>query len=299
MASESDGTSGPASSGQSEQSPATALTLCPYCGHASASAAECPACGGLFEPLSRQATQNAMGPWFIRDPAQPFRPGCAYATLRTLALKGKLGPESVVRGPSTRQFWMYAKRTPGLAHLLGTCHACKRPTLATETKCSSCGVSFEVATDRQSLGLSDVRLLPGRATAAQIAAGALKGQPVALAPQSSTFRLADAEEPASPSTGVELDAVPIEAPAEPAPVRTVYDDLERPRDWNSSRDDRDEPRAAKRGRTTVLVLASMALVGAMVMLLVFAMLLSQAFKASRATPTTPAGAAVPAAPAGR
>ena len=41
--------------------------VCPYCGHAQSAAgvgaAQCAACKGLFDPLSRQATQNAMGPW--------------------------------------------------------------------------------------------------------------------------------------------------------------------------------------------------------------------------------------------
>ncbi len=269
------------------QSPARAGAVCPYCGHGHDGGKECGACGGLFEPLSRQATQNAMGPWFIRDAAQPFRPGCSYTTIRALAMKGKLGPETVVRGPSTRQFWMQARRTPGLAHILGACHACKRAAVATETACSSCGVSFEVSTERQMLGLSEVRLLPGRATAAQIAAGAMKGQGIGLAAGAGAG--AGAWTAAAVETsGVELEPVALEAHAEAGGAavetgRSVYDQVERPRERAVDWGEREEPRGARRGRTTVLVLASMASVGAMVMLAVFAMLLSQALKASRTT----------------
>ena len=42
---------------------------------------KCEECGGLFEPLSRQATQISMGPWYIRDRNNPYRPGCSYEVL--------------------------------------------------------------------------------------------------------------------------------------------------------------------------------------------------------------------------
>src|SRR5881394_2638955 len=64
--------------------PNPTLTVCPYCGHNSFNNARCDQCKGLLDPLSRQASQNAMGPWFIRDEAAPFRPGCSYETLRAL-----------------------------------------------------------------------------------------------------------------------------------------------------------------------------------------------------------------------
>ena len=57
------------------------VVICPYCGKAQVAAASCAACAGEFSPLSRQATQNEMGPWFVRDENQPFRPGIAYERL--------------------------------------------------------------------------------------------------------------------------------------------------------------------------------------------------------------------------
>ena len=105
----------------------TKLLICPYCGEAQPVGERCRACGGFFDPLSRQATHNAMGPWFVRDPERPFRPGCSYETLVQLIQRGQVTKYSIIRGPTTRQFWTVARHVPGVAHLLGYCHACDGP----------------------------------------------------------------------------------------------------------------------------------------------------------------------------
>lgn len=135
--------------------------VCPYCGAVIGTAAECGTCGGLTEPLSKQASQNAMGPWFVRSAEQPFLPGCSLRTLRRMAERGRVTRETVVRGPSTRQFWMRAERTPGLANVLGVCHACGSGASAADAACGACGASFTVDDDRDRLGLSPVRWVPG------------------------------------------------------------------------------------------------------------------------------------------
>ncbi len=122
----------------------------------------CSACGGPFDPLSRQATQNAMGPWFVRDPGRPFRPGCSFAELRRGVERGRIGPETIVRGPTTHQFWAPARRAPGLANLLGVCHACGGGATQKDYVCRQCGVAFPSPGDRQHMGLVDSRPLPGR-----------------------------------------------------------------------------------------------------------------------------------------
>ncbi|MEX0876438.1 MAG: hypothetical protein WD114_03170, partial [Phycisphaerales bacterium] len=99
--------------------------VCPYCGTVTPDSGRCGHCGGRFDPLSRQATQNQMGPWEIRDERVPFRPGCVYDTLLRLVDLGKISTETVLRGPSTRQFWMLARHTPGVALRLGLCHNCQ------------------------------------------------------------------------------------------------------------------------------------------------------------------------------
>lgn len=134
--------------------------LCPYCGTSSLRHDRCETCAGLFDPLSRQATQNHMGPWFIRDIEHPFRPGCSYAVMKAMALRGKITPATIVRGPSTRQFWEIAKRVPGIAHILGVCHACAAAARVDDVACKTCSASFNVEQDRQYMGLGEVREIP-------------------------------------------------------------------------------------------------------------------------------------------
>lgn len=130
---------------------------CPYCGRLNdARSFECDDCGGVFEPLSRQATQNAMGPWFIRDENNPFSPGCAYETLRKMVKRGRVTETSIIRGPTTNQFWMFAKHTPGVAILFGTCHGCHSPANPEDFSCGKCGAVLSPATSRGHLGLAPV-----------------------------------------------------------------------------------------------------------------------------------------------
>lgn len=143
--------------------------LCPFCGLATPAAGRCAHCRGTLDPLSRQASQNAMGPWFIRDEKNPFRPGCSYETIVGLIKRGKIDPLTVLRGPTTRQFWSLAKRTPGVAHFLGMCHSCQADVQPNDRFCDECGSSFEVETDRQHLGLAPVILLPGQASPEAVA----------------------------------------------------------------------------------------------------------------------------------
>lgn len=148
-------------------------TLCPYCGKVSGDPRRCDWCRGFFDPLSRQATQNAMGPWFIRDASSPFRPGCSFETLRELIARGKVLRDTILRGPATRQLWNFAARTPGVANLLGICHNCRVAVKPEAASCASCGASFAVGGDRQFLGLAPIHLLPGQAPPEVIAEASL------------------------------------------------------------------------------------------------------------------------------
>ncbi len=137
---------------------AAKVLLCPYCGQPQRSGVgedveRCKSCGGLFEPLSQIATQIAMGPWYIRDKQQPFRPGCSYDVLRKMLDAGRIRPTSVMRGPTTRQFWQVARNVPGVAHFLGYCHNCNFHVKPTDAKCPSCGAAFKEPDERDRLGL--------------------------------------------------------------------------------------------------------------------------------------------------
>lgn len=163
---------GPAVADAAKLPPAEA-PVCPYCGHEQpdARAAACESCKGLFEPLSRQATQNAMGPWQIRDARSPYLPGCSYDVLRAMALRGRITAATIIRGPTTRQFWQRAGETQGVAHLFGVCHACRSRVGQTDVLCVSCGERLAVTDDRQSLGLGPVRPLTAPASVRTAAVG--------------------------------------------------------------------------------------------------------------------------------
>lgn len=173
----------PSTSGERQEdhpsSPSSAeqAALCPYCGMATPTGPTCAQCGGALDPLSIQATQNQMGPWFIHDAHNPHRPGCSYQTLRQLARRGRISPETVIRGPTTRQFWSMARNVRGVAHLLGECHNCHTPASEDEYMCRNCGAVFEAPTDRQLFGVGAVRLIPGQTPADVVARSVVSGEP--------------------------------------------------------------------------------------------------------------------------
>ncbi|MCC6971270.1 MAG: hypothetical protein IT434_13730 [Phycisphaerales bacterium] len=171
-----------------------AAALCPYCGSITPTGARCSQCRGLLDPLSRQATTNTMGPWFIRDEAQPFRPGCSYHTLVSLVQRGKVTRTTIIRGPSTRQFWMFAGKVPGVAHLLGVCHSCQEESHADDFACNNCGAVFTAEEDRQRLGLGPQMEVPGqplpdsRPPAKEVVARAASVAGSVAGPESRTLR---------------------------------------------------------------------------------------------------------------
>lgn len=144
---------GSQASSRENASQPSSTTLCPYCGTVNATDDKCGACGGLFEPLSLRATQIAMGPWQLRDKHQPFRPGFSYETLKKMVASGRVKANTVLRGPTTMQFWQVARNTPGVSHLLGVCHACNGPLAPEEVGCPKCGAQIVVPIERDRLGL--------------------------------------------------------------------------------------------------------------------------------------------------
>jgi hypothetical protein len=104
-----------------------------------------------------------MGPWFVRDPGKPFHPGCSYETLVTMIDRGQVLKTSIIRGPTTKQYWTVAKRVPGVAHLLGYCHTCDATVDPEDHGCHACGVPFGAYLDRNYLGLPEIRPLPWEA----------------------------------------------------------------------------------------------------------------------------------------
>ncbi|MBI1337251.1 MAG: hypothetical protein GC164_09855 [Phycisphaera sp.] len=148
--------------------------ICPYCGHTQEAGERCVVCRGLFEPLSRRATQIAMGPWFIRDKDNPFRPGCSFEVLKRQVETGRIKPTTVMRGPTTRQFWQVARNVPGVSHLLGYCYNCGEHVKSEDKSCPKCRAVFTEPTLRNEMGLlypthHDVKLAQAELEAEQAA----------------------------------------------------------------------------------------------------------------------------------
>jgi len=162
--------------------PMPKAVLCPYCGSVSRNVQRCDACQGHLDALSRQATQNGMGPWQVHNAAKPFAPGCSYEVLHKLIDAGRVSEHSVIRGPTTGQFWMLARRVPGVSHLVGWCHSCQTAARKDEYACRSCGAVFSGDRDRQHLGLGPIRPLPGEGSAELIAARASYALPAVPTP---------------------------------------------------------------------------------------------------------------------
>lgn len=133
-----------------------AIILCPYCGSRQAFGTACEACGGRFDAWSLSATQNDMGAWFVRDSKRPHFVGCSYDTLVAAIRAGEIGRDSIVRGPSTRQFWTVARRAAGLAHLFGRCHGCQGPVTQEKPECAACGTAPLDWQDRNYFGLPPI-----------------------------------------------------------------------------------------------------------------------------------------------
>ncbi len=147
-------------SSESTQTAKMKVVICPYCGETQPASERCRVCQGLFEPLSRQATHNAMGPWFIRNPSNPHQPGCSYEMLVKMVDRGQINRYTIVRGPTTKQFWTVARHTPGVAHLLGYCHNCDAAVSKKDLGCAKCGAPFGAYLERNYMGLPEIKPLP-------------------------------------------------------------------------------------------------------------------------------------------
>ena len=131
--------------------------VCPYCGsmHKDHLPDVCQHCNGPLDPESREQTRRDLGPWFVQNVSRPFAPGMRYEKLLRCMSEGQIRSTSVVRGPTTSQFWTVARKVPGLSHHFGLCHACQAPASPEDEACLTCGASFRISLDRDRMGLDD------------------------------------------------------------------------------------------------------------------------------------------------
>jgi hypothetical protein len=116
---------------------------CVYCGQViPRSSDRCPHCRTSFSLAVRRASREILGPWFYLDSRNPSGRGVTFEMLVKMIEKGRLRADSIVRGPTTHQDWMYAAEVPRLAKYLGLCPHCFAETKPEDTYCTSCQLNM-------------------------------------------------------------------------------------------------------------------------------------------------------------
>jgi tetratricopeptide (TPR) repeat protein len=112
---------------------------CVYCGQAVGREVErCPHCKASYSIAVRRASREVEGAWFYLEPRNLSNRGVDFATMLKLIEKGRLKRDSVVRGPTTHQDWMFAAEAPLLSKYLGVCPHCFNPAGPEQEFCANC-----------------------------------------------------------------------------------------------------------------------------------------------------------------
>ena len=75
-------------------------------------------------PPGGRRPRRAIGPWYVLQRRNPAAPGMRFETLLSFVRKGRVKPQSVVRGPTTHQLWRFASHVKGLSREFGLCYSC-------------------------------------------------------------------------------------------------------------------------------------------------------------------------------
>jgi len=116
---------------------------CVYCGKVIERGSDrCPHCRTSYSLAVRKASREVVGDWFYLDPRNPSGRGVTFETLIKMIEKGRIRPDSVVRGPTTHHDWMYAAEAPRLAKYLGMCPHCFAEAKPEDTYCTHCQLNM-------------------------------------------------------------------------------------------------------------------------------------------------------------
>jgi hypothetical protein len=126
--------------------------VCPFCGVVSLAIEEaCPHCKMNVASATRAGTKALIGPWYVLQTKLPSIPGVTFARLLELVRKGRIQPRSVVRGPTTHQFWRFAIQVKGLSREFGLCYDCGAEIASDAETCPACSCSQSLPTDPHAL----------------------------------------------------------------------------------------------------------------------------------------------------
>ncbi len=113
--------------------------VCPFCGtQRETDLGACTQCSLEDTPTTRTATRGKLGPWYVLQSRNPSAPGMNFATLMTLVQKGRVTARSVLRGPTTGQFWRHAAKVKGVSREFMLCWNCGSDIAKNARACPSC-----------------------------------------------------------------------------------------------------------------------------------------------------------------
>jgi hypothetical protein len=192
---------------QSAQAP------CVYCGQViDRTEDRCPHCRTSMSVAVRRASREVIGPWYYLDPRNPSGRGVTFEALIKMIEKGRIKADSIVRGPTTHQDWMYAAEAPRLAKYLGLCPHCFGEVRPEDTYCSHCQLNMNTRPAEPRPGVPESLVKP----------------PVQKAAYDIERQLAGAG--ASPDATLEGQALDVPVTPVPLPVASVVPPLPRAAD---------------------------------------------------------------------
>jgi len=113
--------------------------VCPFCGtQRETDMGPCAHCSLEDSPTTRSATRSKLGPWYVLQSRNPSAPGMNFATLMALVQKGRVTARSVLRGPTTGQFWRHAAKVKGVSREFGLCWNCGGDVARNARACAHC-----------------------------------------------------------------------------------------------------------------------------------------------------------------
>jgi hypothetical protein len=178
--------------------------VCPFCGaQRETDIGSCPNCSLEDSPTTRSATRSKLGPWYVLQSRNPSAPGMNFATLMVLVQKGRVTARSIVRGPTTGQFWRHAARVKGVSREFGLCWSCGGDVAKNARACAACKKHQEPPAD------PDVLLEAGAEVNDDELAEAMWADHVPGAPANESPRTNATARPAT------FSSKPVERPASP------------------------------------------------------------------------------------
>jgi hypothetical protein len=144
--------------------------VCPFCGTLNESAVTpCVKCTLMNTPQTRRVTRGRIGPWYVLQSRNPAAPGMKFDVLVGFIRKGQVTARSIVRGPTTHQFWRYAAHVRGVSREFGLCYACGSDIHTESHLCLHCGKIQEPPAEPDVL--LEVSLPDGNGRARPVGAG--------------------------------------------------------------------------------------------------------------------------------